>query len=63
LYDKEIKDRLEKVNKEFTNDSTPSKRRSVLVSFDNAVTAIDLTSEHVETDGEGSDGVYLAFHF
>ncbi len=33
------------MNQEFVNDSEPPKRKSVLVSFDNAVTAIDIPNE------------------
>lgn len=43
-YERVIKDRLRKVNQEFDNDQPPN-RKSVLVSFDNAVTAIDISIE------------------
>lgn len=44
-YERVIKDRLRKVNQEFVNDAEPSKRKSIMVSFDNAVTAIDISNE------------------
>jgi hypothetical protein len=44
-YERVIKDRLKKANQDFVNDSEPPKRKSVLVSFDNAVTAIDIPNE------------------
>ena len=44
-YERAIKERLAKVNQDFVNDSEPPKRKSILVSFDNAVTAIDISVE------------------
>ena len=41
-YERVIKERLLKANQDFVNDSEPPKRKSILVSFDNAVTAIDI---------------------
>ena len=40
-YERVIKDRLAQVNQQFAYDSDPPKLKSCLVSFDNAVTAID----------------------
>ncbi len=44
-YERVIKDRLKKVNQDFVNDAEPSNRKTILVSFDNAVTAIDISIE------------------
>ncbi len=47
-----IKDRLKQANQEFKNDSAPMKKKSILVSFDNAVTAFDIPNEGDTTEGE-----------
>lgn len=44
-YERVIKDRLRKANQDFVNDSEPSKRKSIMVSFDTAVTAIDIPND------------------
>ena len=50
-YDKVIKERLKAANQAFEDaKNDPPKRKSVLVSFDNAVTAIELGAE---TEAEG----------
>ncbi len=51
-YERVIKDRLAKVNQDFVNDSEPPKRKSILVSFDAAVTAIDIPIEEQKRQTE-----------
>jgi len=51
-YERVIKDRLAKVNQDFVNDSEPPKRKSILVSFDAAVTAIDIPIEEQQKQNE-----------
>ena len=51
-YDKVIKERLKQANQAFEDEKNdPPKRKSILVSFDNAVTAIELGAE-TEPDGK-----------
>ena len=55
-YEHVIKDRLKQANNEFKNDSAPLKKKSILVSFDNAVTAFDIPNEGDTTEGEVEGG-------
>ena len=56
-----IKDRLKQANQEFKNDSAPMKKKSILVSFDNAVTAFDIPNEGDTTEGENEGMKRLFF--
>ena len=55
-YERVIKDRLKKANQDFVNDSEPPKRKSVLVSFDNAVTAIDIPNSETRPESSSEGG-------
>ena len=51
-YEHVIKDRLKQANQDFKNDSAPLKKKAILVSFDNAVTAFNIPNEGDITEGE-----------
>jgi hypothetical protein len=52
-YERVIKDRLKQVNHELNNNKDEPKRKSVLVSFDNAVTAVGIPAD-TDTESQGN---------
>jgi hypothetical protein len=51
-YERVIKDRLKQVNHELNNNKDDVKRKSAVVSFDNAVTAVDIPPD-TDTESQG----------
>jgi hypothetical protein len=59
-YERVIKDRLKQVNQELNSNKDEPKRKSILVSFDNAVTAVDIPAD-TDTESQGKFDKFLDY--